>query len=78
MTASNKELAARAREIMQHSDGLAKTAARCVQVAVAYSPSVRVARESLAELERPDVRQAALELLDQLASGSSNAPGLRT
>jgi hypothetical protein len=48
--------------------------ANCCFVALSYSPSVNVAREALGELEKPDVRGAALELLDELAAAErSNA-----
>lgn len=68
MTATNKLLAERASEIAKGSDGLRKTAARTAAVALAYSPSIRVAREALGELEKPDVRRAALELLEELTT----------
>ncbi len=66
MTNPAKQLAAQAQEIAKASDGLQRAAANCVSVALAYSPSVKTAREALEELGRSDVRRAALELPDQL------------
>ncbi len=71
MTATNRELADRAQQIVKGSDGLRKTAARCVSVACAFSPSLDVARSALEELAMPDVRRAALALLDELAAGDA-------
>jgi hypothetical protein len=67
MTAPTKPLASRAQQVARRSDGMARVAANCVFVALGYSPSPEVARDVLGELERPDVRKAAIELLDQLA-----------
>jgi hypothetical protein len=71
MTASNRELAARAQAIAKGADGLQRTAANSVSVALAYSPSTKVAREALEALGRSDVRRAALELLDELTAADS-------
>lgn len=69
MTAeSNKHLARQAQAISRRSEGLRRVAANCCLVALSYSPSIDVARLALAELERPDVRAKALELLDQLTA----------
>jgi hypothetical protein len=64
----NRELADQALAISRSSDGLQKTAVRTVAVALAYFSSVKVAWDSLAELERSDVREATLQLLDQLTA----------
>jgi hypothetical protein len=67
-SSTTRELADRALEIQAASDGLAKTAARCVAVMCADSPSVEVARSMLEGLTTPDLRKASIELLDRLAA----------
>ncbi len=68
---TTRDLASRAKEIMQASDGLRKAAARCVYVICADSPSADVARSHLEALTTPDLRRAALGLLDELAAEGS-------
>ena len=68
MTASNKELAGQAQATARRSEGLPRQAASCVIIALTYSTSVAAARSALEELGRPDVRGAALQLVDQLAA----------
>jgi hypothetical protein len=72
MTTPNAELAKRAREIAKSSEGLKRIAANCSLVALSYSPSVDVARDALGELERLDVKRAALEMIDQLMASEAS------
>lgn len=71
MTAATRDLAGRARAIMQASDGLVKDAARCAYVALGCSPSVDVARAAIGEIGPADIRRAALRLLDELAADAA-------
>jgi hypothetical protein len=68
-----RELADQAQEIAKGGDGVQKIAANCCMLALRHSPSVKVAREALNELGKPDVRAAALELLDEPAGEVSKA-----
>ena len=67
MTATNKELAARAQSLAKGSDGLRRRAALCVGVACGTTGTVGAARAALEVIELRDVRAAALQLLDELA-----------
>ncbi len=71
MTTSTRDLADRAQTIQAASEGLAKVAAGCVAAMCASSPSVAVARGMLEQLDRPDLRNAAVALLDQLAAAAA-------
>jgi len=75
LSTSNKQLADKARAIARKSDGQ-RIPANCVMIALTYSTSVKAAREALWELERPDVRRAALELLDELTSREAMSSAL--
>ena len=68
LTTPNKQLAAKASEIAKGSDGMARTAANCVFVALGHSPSIATARQAIEAIELPDVRAASLKLLDELAN----------
>ncbi len=69
MTTTTRLLADQAKAIMQGSDGLRKAAARCVAVVCGSSPSVEVARAELEHITTPDLREASIGLLAQLAAG---------
>lgn len=78
MTASNKELARQASELAKGSDGKARTAANVAAVALGTTGSVASARNALADLWQTDLRDAALELIGQLAAeaASDDSPSL--
>jgi hypothetical protein len=65
--AANRALADKARAIAKRSEGL-RVPANCVMVALIYSTSVKAAREALEQLEKPDLRRAAIALLDELTA----------
>jgi hypothetical protein len=73
VTTTTRDLAGRAQAIARKSEGLARTAANCVMIALTYSPSAGVARDALGQLAQPDVREAALALLDELSSEEQSA-----
>lgn len=66
MTTSTRDLADQAQVIARKSEGVQRQAANCVTIALSYSTSLKSAREALQEVGRPDVRTAALQLLDEL------------
>lgn len=68
MTATTRDLARQAQAIAARSEGLRRVAANCAAVACSQSPSIAVARQSLEGVGLPDVRRAALRMLDELAA----------
>ena len=72
MTADNRELAAQAQEIAKGSDGLTRRAAQTAAIALATTGTVGSARSALADLWQRDVREAALDLIGQLAATSAS------
>lgn len=68
MTASNKQLAARATEIAKGAGGLERKAANIAAVALGTTNSVASARNALADLWQPDLPAAAIDLIGQLAT----------
>jgi hypothetical protein len=76
MTATNKQLAARAQAIAKASDGLQRRAAGVASVALGTTGTVASARNALADLWQADLKEAALDLIGQLAarSASDDAP----
>jgi hypothetical protein len=66
---SNRELAARAQQLAKASGGLQRRAAICAAVALGTTGTVAAARTVLEDsLSKPDLRNAALDLLEQLAA----------
>lgn len=64
---SNGDIAQRARELAQRTDGLARRAGLTVSVAAGTTATIGSARRALAYVEPRDVKAAALQLLDELA-----------
>jgi hypothetical protein len=68
MTTTNRDLAAEAQRMAKGSGGLRRTALMTCVVALGTTRSVRAAAAAIEELvPQPDVRRAALEVLDELA-----------
>lgn len=69
---TNQELAAKAQAIAKASDGLSRRAAMCVSVALGMTTTVGAATSALADLlSQSDLREAALDLIGQLAAGNA-------
>ena len=72
---SNKEMATRAQQLAKRSDGLQRRAAMCASVALGTTGSVAAARNALTVLWQPDLKEAALDLIGQLATANHEETG---
>ena len=75
----NRQLAARARDIAARAPrpSLDRSAALCLAVCLATTGSVNAATRALGDVEQPEIRQAAAQLLARLvnAAGRQSAAG---
>ncbi|MGH3300356.1 MAG: hypothetical protein ACRDOK_01530 [Streptosporangiaceae bacterium] len=69
-TTTNRELADRARQLAERSAGLQRRAALCASVALGTTGTVGAARNALADVLQGDVRDAAMDLVGQLAAST--------
>lgn len=74
MSTANQELAKRASQIARASDGMRRRAAGCVAMALSGTDDTDAAKAAMSDLWPADLRRAALQLLDDLASCDDAAP----
>lgn len=72
MTASNKELAAKASEIAKGADGLQRRAAQTAEIAHSTTGTVGAARSALGDLWLKDVQAAALDIIGRVAAADQD------
>ncbi|HEY1914255.1 MAG TPA: hypothetical protein VGH27_01655 [Streptosporangiaceae bacterium] len=79
-TTGNRTLAARAREVARQAPrgSVERRSALCAVVALDDSRSVATARKVLAGLDDAAIRQAAIDLIGELASGHHDHPTTTT
>ena len=75
MTTTNADLASRAQQVAKGSDSLQRTAASMAALALSRTENVADARGMLAELLRPDLRAAAMDLIGRLGGGERHCLG---
>lgn len=75
MADTNKELAARARTIADEAS-LTRQAALCCNAALATTNTIKAARAVIAEALAPDMRDATLQVLDELTAEPEAYPSL--
>jgi hypothetical protein len=74
---TNARVANRALKVAEWSDGIQRQAAMCVVLAAATSRRPRRARKALVVIPHPDLRDAAVLLMADLAGRPENGSGQR-